>query len=260
MLIHPAFDPVALHIGPLAIHWYGLMYVLAFAQFVWLGRRHLVRRPDLRIDAVLVDDLMFWGVVGVILGGRMGYVLFYRPADFLADPASVFAVWQGGMSFHGGFVGVLLAMAWLARRRGLRWLQVTDFIAPLVPLGLALGRIGNFINGELWGRPADVPWAMVFPLADTVPRHPSQLYQAGLEGVALFVLLWWFARRPRPLGQVSAVFLLGYGAARFAVEFAREPDAHLGLLGLGLSMGQWLCVPMLLAGVAMWVWSGRRAG
>jgi phosphatidylglycerol:prolipoprotein diacylglycerol transferase len=258
MLIHPGFDPVALRIGPLAIHWYGLMYVLAFLQFVWLGRRQLARRRDLALSPVVVDDLMFWGVVGVIAGGRLGYVLFYKPLDFLADPASIFAVWQGGMSFHGGFLGVLLAMAWLSRRRGLRWLQVTDFIAPLVPLGLALGRIGNFINGELWGRQADVPWAMVFPLADALPRHPSQLYQAGLEGVGLFVLLWWFARRPRPLGAVSAVFLLGYGTARFAVEFFREPDAHLGLLGLGLSMGQWLCVPMLVAGALMWRWSQRR--
>ena len=185
-------------------------------------------------------------------------MLFYKPLDFVAEPASILAVWQGGMSFHGGFLGVLVAMAWLAHRRGLRWLEVTDFIAPLVPLGLALGRIGNFINGELWGRSTDVPWAMVFPLADTLPRHPSQLYQAGLEGVALFVLLWWFARRPRPLGAVSALFLLGYGAARFTVEFFREPDAHLGLLGLGLSMGQWLCVPMLVVGTAMWVSSRRR--
>jgi phosphatidylglycerol:prolipoprotein diacylglycerol transferase len=259
MLIHPGFDPVALRIGPLAIHWYGLMYVCAFLQFVWLGRRHLARRPDLRIDPLLVDDLMFWGVLGVVLGGRLGYVLFYKPLEFLADPLSIVAVWQGGMSFHGGFLGVLAAMARLAQRRGLRWLEITDFIAPLVPLGLALGRIGNFINGELWGRPADVPWAMVFPLVDAVPRHPSQLYQAGLEGVALFVLLWWFAQRRRPVGQVSALFLLGYGTARFAVEFFREPDAFLGLLGLGLSMGQWLCVPMLVGGVAMWVWSGRRA-
>jgi len=258
MLIHPGFDPVALRLGPLAIHWYGLMYVLAFLQFVWLGRRHIARRRDLMLSPLLVDDLMFWGVLGVILGGRLGYVLFYKPLDFLADPASIVAVWQGGMSFHGGFLGVLLAVAWLARRRGLRWLEVTDFIAPLVPLGLALGRIGNFINGELWGRPADVPWAMVFPLADAQPRHPSQLYQAGLEGVALFLLLWWFARRPRPLGAVSALFLLGYGVARFVAEFFREPDAHLGLLGLGLSMGQWLSVPMLVAGVAMWVWSRRR--
>ncbi len=258
MLIHPGFDPVALRLGPLAIHWYGLMYVLAFLQFVWLGRLHLARRRDIALSPALVDDLMFWGVVGVILGGRMGYVLFYKPLDFMADPLSIFAVWQGGMSFHGGFIGVLGAVAWLAQRRGLRWLQITDFIAPLVPLGLALGRVGNFINGELWGRPAEVPWAMVFPLADALPRHPSQLYQAGLEGVVLFVLLWWFARRPRPLGQVSALFLLGYGAARFTVEFFREPDAHLGLLGLGLSMGQWLCVPMLLAGI--WLWRRSSVG
>jgi phosphatidylglycerol:prolipoprotein diacylglycerol transferase len=258
MLIHPGFDPVALRLGPLAIHWYGLMYVLAFLQFVWLGRLHLARRRDIALSPALVDDLMFWGVVGVILGGRMGYVLFYKPLDFMADPLSIFAVWQGGMSFHGGFIGVLGAVAWLAQQRGLRWLQITDFIAPLVPLGLALGRVGNFINGELWGRPAEVPWAMVFPLADALPRHPSQLYQAGLEGVVLFVLLWWFARRPRPLGQVSALFLLGYGAARFTVEFFREPDAHLGLLGLGLSMGQWLCVPMLLAGI--WLWRRSSAG
>ncbi|MFZ4498188.1 MAG: prolipoprotein diacylglyceryl transferase [Burkholderiales bacterium] len=258
MLVHPGFDPVALRIGPLAIHWYGLMYVLAFLQFVWLGRRHLARRRDLALSPVLVDDLMFWGVIGVIFGGRLGYVLFYKPLDFLADPASIVAVWQGGMSFHGGFLGVLLAMLWLAHRRGLRWLEVTDFIAPLVPLGLALGRVGNFINGELWGRPTEAAWGMVFPLADAVPRHPSQLYQAGLEGLALFLLLWWFARRPRPLGAVSAVFLLGYGTARFAVEFFREPDAHLGLLGLGLSMGQWLCVPMLIAGAWLWRRSQSR--
>jgi phosphatidylglycerol:prolipoprotein diacylglycerol transferase len=259
MLIHPGFDPVAVRLGPLSVHWYGLMYVAAFVQFLWLGRRHLLRRPDLTMTPDLLDDLMFWGVLGVVLGGRLGYVLFYKPLDFVADPASIVAVWQGGMSFHGGFLGVLLAVAWLAQRRGLRWLQITDFVAPLVPLGLAFGRIGNFINGELWGRPTDGPWGMVFPLVDGVPRHPSQLYQAALEGVALFVLLWWFARRPRPLGQVSALFLIGYGAARFAVEFAREPDAHLGLLGLGLSMGQWLCVPMLVAGAYLWRWSTARA-
>ena len=256
VILHPGFDPVALQLGPFAVHWYGLMYVLAFLQVMWLGRVHLRRRPDLGLSPQFLDDLVFWGVIGVLLGGRLGYALFYKPGDFLADPAAIVRIWQGGMSFHGGLLGVLLAMAWVARRSGVRWLTITDAIAPLVPLGLALGRVGNFINAELWGRPTESAWGMVFPLVDQLPRHPSQLYQAGLEGVALFVLLWWFAARQRPVGQVSALFLAGYGVARFAVEFAREPDAHLGLLGLGLTMGQWLCLPMLL--VAGWLWQRSR--
>ena len=262
MLTHPAIDPVALQIGPLAIHWYGLTYLAAFGLFYWLGTRRL-QHPGFvgtawsRRD---VEDILFLGVVGVIAGGRIGYCLFYKPAYYLANPLEIFAVWQGGMSFHGGLIGVLLAMVWFARTRQRPWLQVMDFVAPCVPTGLAAGRLGNFINGELWGRVADpsLPWAMVFRGAGDLPRHPSQLYQFLLEGLLLFVLLWLYARRPRRLGEVSAAFLAGYGVLRFVVEYFREPDAHLGLLGLGLSMGQWLCVPMVLAGVALWRWARRH--
>ena len=261
MLMHPQFDPVAVRIGPLAVHWYGLMYLAGFAMFVWLGRRRLRHEPyrSLGWQPRDVEDILFWGVLGVILGGRLGYVLFYKPLTYLAEPWRIFAVWEGGMSFHGGLLGVLLAMAWWARREQRPWLQVTDFIAPCVPVGLALGRVGNFINGELWGRPAppDLPWAMVFPSAGPLPRHPSQLYQFALEGLLLFVLLWAFASRPRRVGEVSAAFLIGYGVMRFVAEYFREPDAHLGLLSLGLSMGQWLSIPMLLAGAALWMWARR---
>jgi phosphatidylglycerol:prolipoprotein diacylglycerol transferase len=262
MLVHPQFDPVALAIGPLAIHWYGLMYLIAFAQLLLLGRWCIAHRPWLKWDAKMLDDVLFYGVLGVIVGGRLGYVIFYKPDVYLADPLAVFKVWEGGMSFHGGFLGVLVAMALFARKYGLRWLAVTDFIAPLVPLGLAAGRLGNFINGELWGRAADptLPWAMVFPQAmDGVSRHPSQLYQMAGEGLALFVILWWYSAKPRPLGAASGVFLIGYGVFRFAAEFTREPDAFLGLLGLGLSMGQWLSLPMVGAGALMLRWAQRRA-
>ncbi|MDP3483612.1 MAG: prolipoprotein diacylglyceryl transferase, partial [Sulfuricella sp.] len=202
---------------------------------------------------------LFYGVLGVVLGGRLGYVLFYQPAHFLAHPLEIFSVWQGGMAFHGGFLGVLAAMWLFARRTGKSWLAVTDFIAPLVPLGLGAGRIGNFINGELWGRPSDVPWAVVFPQIDSIPRHPSQLYQFALEGLALFALLWLFSRKPRPTGAVSGLFLIGYGAFRFLVEYTREPDSFLGLLALNLSMGQWLSLPMIVAGMAMLRWAYRKS-
>lgn len=261
MLMHPQFDPVAIRIGPLAVHWYGLMYLAAFAMFVWLARRRLRHEPyrTLGWPPRDVEDILFWGVLGVILGGRLGYVLFYKPLTYLAEPWRVFAVWEGGMSFHGGLLGVLLALAWWARRQQRPWLQVMDFVVPCVPVGLALGRIGNFINGELWGRPAppDLPWAMVFPAAGPLPRHPSQLYQFALEGLLLFVLLWAFARRPRRVGEVSAAFLTGYGVMRFVAEYFREPDAHLGLLSLDLSMGQWLSLPMVVVGVALWLWARR---
>jgi len=259
MLIHPQFDPVAIHLGPLAIHWYGLMYLAGFMTFLWLGRRRIATLNDSRIDIKLLDDLLFYGVIGVILGGRLGYVLFYKPANYFAHPLEIFYVWQGGMSFHGGFLGVLAAMAWLAYKKNLRWLQITDFIAPLVPPGLAFGRIGNFINGELWGRPADLPWAMIFPTVDSLPRHPSQLYEFVLEGLLLFALLWVYARKPRPTGMVSGMFLVGYGSIRFLVEFTREPDDFLGLLSLGMSMGQWLSLPMAIGGVLLMIWSIRRA-
>ena len=258
MFVHPQFDPIAISIGPLAVRWYGLMYLVAFILFVVLGRVHARRQPALRWDAQQIDDLLFYGVLGVILGGRLGYVLFYKPAYYLAHPAEILAVWQGGMAFHGGFLGVLVAM-WLFGRRTQRpWLAVTDFIAPLVPLGLAAGRMGNFINGELVGRVTDVPWAMVFPQVDGLPRHPSQLYQFGLEGLSLFLILWWFSAKARPRGLVSAVFLIGYGAFRFIAEFGREPDDFLGLLTFGLSMGQWLSLPMILAGLLMAAWAVKR--
>jgi phosphatidylglycerol:prolipoprotein diacylglycerol transferase len=304
MLVHPQFDPVAVQIGPLAIHWYGLMYLAAFMAFLWLGRKRIAMlnkaqnsrrqtlyprrktrkaqeerrqareerrkaqdaknqgvpaRPIIPFTAKLLDNLLFYGVMGVILGGRLGYVLFYKAGYYSAHPLEIFAVWQGGMSFHGGFLGVLVAMAWFAHKHHLRWLQLTDFIAPLVPPGLALGRLGNFINGELWGRPTDVPWAMIFPNVDKLPRHPSQLYEFALEGVLLFTLLWWYARKPRPIGAVSGLFLIGYGSFRFLVEFTREPDDFLGLLSLGMSMGQWLSLPMVIAGVLLMVLSSRRA-
>lgn len=263
MLIHPQFDPVALQLGPVAIHWYGLMYLVAFMQVILLGRWCIAHRPWNGWTQKMLDDVLFYGVLGVIVGGRLGYVLFYKPAEYLADPLSILFVWQGGMSFHGGFLGVLVAMALFARKYQLRWLAVTDFIAPLVPLGLAAGRLGNFINGELWGRAADpsLPWAMVFPqTGDGIARHPSQLYQFAGEGLLLFAILWLYARKPRPVGAVSGVFLIGYGSFRFLAEFAREPDAFLGLLGLGLSMGQWLSLPMVIAGILMLRWAQRQPG
>ena len=262
MLIHPQFDPVALQLGPVAIHWYGLMYLVAFVQVILLGRWCMAHRPWSGWTPKMLDDVLFYGVLGVVVGGRLGYVLFYKPAEYLADPLAILQVWQGGMSFHGGFLGVLVAMMLFARKHDLRWLAVTDFIAPLVPLGLAAGRLGNFINGELWGRAADpaLPWAMIFPQAgDGIARHPSQLYQFAGEGVLLFIILWIYARKPRPVGAVSGVFLIGYGSFRFLAEFAREPDDFLGLLAGQLSMGQWLSLPMIAAGVLMLVWALRRA-
>jgi phosphatidylglycerol:prolipoprotein diacylglycerol transferase len=259
MLVHPQFDPVALHLGPLDVRWYGLMYLVGFVQFVVLGKIRARQNLLTGWHPRDVDDMLFYGVFGVILGGRLGYVLFYKPAYYLAHPLEIAALWQGGMSFHGGFLGVLLALALFAHNRHKRWLEVTDFVAPLIPLGLAAGRLGNFINGELWGKPASVPWSMVFPQVDQVPRHPSQLYELGLEGLLLFALLWIYARRRRPVGAVSGAFLVGYGAFRFIAEYAREPDSFLGPLALGLSMGQWLSLPMVLAGGALMLWAYWKA-
>ncbi|MHB1083904.1 MAG: prolipoprotein diacylglyceryl transferase [Thiobacillus sp.] len=259
MLTHPQFDPVALQLGPIAIHWYGLMYLAAFAQVILLGRWCIAHRPWSGWKLNMLDDVLFYGVLGVILGGRLGYVLFYKPAEYLAHPFDILKLWEGGMSFHGGFLGVIIAMALFAHRHKLRWLSVTDFIAPLVPLGLAAGRLGNFINGELWGRATDLPWGMIFPQAgDGIARHPSQLYQFAGEGLLLFVILWLYASKPRPVGAVSGVFLIGYGSLRFIAEFAREPDSFLGLLDLGLSMGQWLSLPMIVAGVIMLRWAQHQ--
>jgi phosphatidylglycerol:prolipoprotein diacylglycerol transferase len=250
MLIHPQFDPVAVSLGPLAVRWYGLMYLAGFAAFLLLGRRRAQAQPWHGFTAESLDDLLFYGVLGVVLGGRLGQVLFYEPAYYLAHPLEILAVWKGGMSFHGGFLGVLVAMWLYGRKLGKTFWQVTDFIAPLVPLGLFAGRIGNFINGELWGRVADasLPWAMVFPYVDPLPRHPSQLYQAAGEGLLLFALLWWYSARQRPERAVSAVFLIGYGALRFLAEFFREPDAGIFGLSYTISMGQWLSLPMIAIG------------
>ncbi len=267
MLIHPQIDPVALQVGPLAVHWYGLTYLAAFGLFMLLGMRRLRHEPFASIAGVGawsrrdVEDILFLGVMGVVLGGRIGYCLFYKPLYYLAHPLEIFAVWQGGMSFHGGMLGVIAAMIWFAHSRGKPWLQVADFVAPCVPTGLAAGRVGNFINGELWGRLSspDLPWGMVFRGGGDLPRHPSQVYQFLGEGLLLFVLLWLYARKERKQGQVAAVFLLGYGVLRFVAEFFREPDAHLGILSLGLSMGQWLCVPMIVGGIALWWWARRAS-
>ncbi len=269
MLMYPHIDPVALQIGPFAVHWYGLTYLAAFGLFLLLGMRRLRHEPFASVQGAGawsrkdVEDILFLGVMGVIIGGRLGYCLFYKPEYYLANPLEIFKVWQGGMSFHGGLLGVIASMTWFARSRRKPWLQVADFVAPCVPTGLAAGRVGNFINGELWGRLADpsLPWAMVFPQSGTLlPRHPSQIYQFLLEGLLLFVLLWFYARKERKPGQVAAMFLLGYGLFRFIAEYFREPDDFLGLLGLGLSMGQWLCVPMILGGMALWAWSQQRYG
>jgi phosphatidylglycerol:prolipoprotein diacylglycerol transferase len=264
MLVHPQFNPVALALGPVQIHWYGLTYLVAFGLFLLLATRRarlpwFVRAGWTRRD---IEDMLFYGVLGVVIGGRVGYALFYKADYYLQHPLEVLMVWKGGMSFHGGMLGVIAAMILFARLRERPWLEVTDLIAPCVPTGLASGRIGNFINGELWGRAADpaLPWAMIFPQSGTdLPRHPSQLYQFALEGLLLFVLLWFYASRQRPTGQVSGAFLFGYGVFRFIAEYFREPDSFLGLLALGMSMGQWLCVPMILGGALLWAWSGRRA-
>ncbi len=263
MLVHPQFDPIAVQLGPVAIHWYGLTYLVAFGLFLWLAslrvrQPHFADRGWTRRD---VEDMLFYGVLGVVIGGRIGYALFYKPGYYAAHPLEVLMVWKGGMSFHGGLLGVLVAMALFARSRGRHFLDITDLIAPCVPTGLASGRIGNFINGELWGRAADpsLPWAMVFPQSGSdLPRHPSQLYQFALEGLLLFALLWLYARKPRGLGQVSGLFLVGYGLLRFVAEYFREPDSFLGVLALGLSMGQWLCLPMMAAGAALWAWGRGR--
>lgn len=279
MLIHPQFDPIAISLGPLAIRWYALSYIAGFAMFLWLGRKR-IRQTVAPVNVAQLDDLLTWGVVGVILGGRLGYVLFYQRENYFADPISILKIWEGGMSFHGGFLGVLLAVALYSHKYKISLLKLLDFIAPLVPLGLASGRIGNFINGELWGRVTDPShfWAMGFPQAahadrllaaikpqyaqwlaelSYLPRHPSQLYQFSLEGLSLFAILWIFSKKPRPVGQISALFLAGYGLFRFIAEFAREPDANLGLLSMGFSMGQWLSLPMILFGMLMFIVLGQ---
>lgn len=259
MIPYPEIDPVAVAIGPLKVHWYGLTYLGGFLFAWWFGR-HRSKRADSPVDAKQLEDLIFTAALGVVLGGRLGYVLFYGFDRLVAEPMWLFRVWEGGMAFHGGLIGVIVAMAWFARKHRIPFGRLADFVAPLVPVGLALGRLGNFIGQELWGRAADVPWAMVFPKDPLgIARHPSQLYQFALEGCLLFVVLWWFSRVSRPQWAVSGAFLVGYGVLRFTAEFFREPDAHIGFDALGwLTRGQLLCVPMLLAGAAMLWWAYSR--
>lgn len=282
MMIHPNFDPVLIHLGPLAIRWYALSYIVGFCLFIWLGRRRIKSGQTIFTNELL-EDLFTWGVFGVILGGRLGYVLFYQSAYYFNHPLDILKIWQGGMSFHGGFIGVLVAMWLFSRKHKVKFWAVADFVAPLIPLGLACGRIGNFINGELWGRvtSADAFWAMGFPHAhdddvalvmqdpqkwlpvwekfQMLPRHPSQLYEFMLEGIVLFVIMWLFTKKPRPLGQASMLFLLGYGVFRFIVEFAREPDDFLGLLAMHMSMGQWLSLPMIVIGAVGFAYTYKKA-
>jgi len=233
------------------------MYVVAFASFYALVRYRLrkplfLKQSGLKPDNV--EDLLFWAVLGVVIGGRIGYCLFYKPGEYLSQPLEILKVWQGGMSFHGGLLGVLTALLLYCKSRGKEFLRVTDLAAPAIPIGLAAGRMGNFINGELWGRETTVPWGMIFPQSGTdLVRHPSQLYQFAGEGILLFALLWWFSRKPRAVGQTSGLFLIGYGIFRFLAEFAREPDAFLGYLFAGATMGQLLCVPMILAGIWLYL-------
>lgn len=256
-LTFPNIDPVLFSIGPLSVRWYGMMYLFGFLFAMWLANRR-ADKPGSGWTREQVSDLLFAGFLGVVIGGRVGYVLFYNFELFLADPLYLFKVWTGGMSFHGGLLGVITAMFWYARRQQRTFFGVADFVAPLVPFGLGMGRLGNFMNSELWGRVTDVPWAFVFPNGGPLPRHPSQLYELVLEGIVLFFILNWFIKKPRPLGAVSGLFLIGYGTFRFLVEFVREPDVQLGLFGDVISMGQILSTPMIIFGMIFMVWAYQR--
>lgn len=251
MLTFPKIDPVLIAIGPLKIHWYGLMYLIGFAA-VWVLGRKRAGQPWSPIKPEAIEDLVTYGALGVILGGRVGYILFYNFSAFVSDPSILFKIWQGGMSFHGGMLGVFIAMWIFGKKQNCTMLQLTDIIAPLCPIGLGAGRIGNFINSELWGRPTDAPWGMVFPNGGSLPRHPSQLYEAFLEGLVLFIIMWAYTSKPRPTMAATGLVLLCYGCFRFFVEFFRMPDAHLGYLALDwVTMGQILSIPMILIGAWM---------
>ncbi len=258
MLIYPEIDPILFQVGPLKVHWYGFMYLIGFALAWWLGSRR-TRKADAIFTQEQLSDIIFYAALGVVLGGRLGYIIFYDLPAYIASPLAIFKVWHGGMSFHGGLIGVLVAMWLYARKIKRRFFEVTDFIAPLIPLGLGAGRIGNFINGELWGRTTDLPWGMVFPHVDEFPRHPSQLYQMALEGIALFIILWLFSKRSRPMMAVSGLFLIGYASFRFLIEFVRTPDAHLGFIAFDwMTMGQLLSLPMLIAGFILMILAYRQ--
>ena len=258
MLTFPDIDPVAFSLGPLKVHWYGLMYLVGFVSGWWLGQLR-TKKPGSGWTKSQVDDLLFYIALGVVLGARLGYILFYNFPSFIDDPLVLFRVWEGGMSFHGGLLGVLFAIWLFARRFQKRYFEVVDFIAPLAPIGLGAGRLGNFINAELWGKVTDVPWAMVFPGAGSLPRHPSQLYEFVLEGVMLFIILWLYSSKPRPTMAVSGMFALFYGLFRFAVEFIREPDAHIGYLAFNwFTMGQLLTIPLILTGIILLTLAYRK--
>ena len=259
MIHYPQIDPVALSLGPISVYWYGMTYVVGLIFAWWLGkqRAQLAQSP---VAEEQIDDLIFYAALGIVAGGRIGYALFYGAGSLWDDPLRVFRLWEGGMAFHGGFLGVVIAMWLFSRHQKIEFGALVDFIAPLAPVGLALGRIGNFINQELWGRPADVPWAMVFP-ADPLglARHPSQLYQFAMEGVLLFFVLFWYTRSPRPRWSAAGLFLLGYGLFRSLAEFFREPDAHIGFDALGwMTRGQLLSLPMIAVGAAIMIWAYRR--
>jgi len=253
MLVHPNFDPVALQLGPLAVHWYGLMYVCGFLGVYLLGSYRLKKYPNLTEagwNTEQISDLIFYGALGVVVGGRLGYVLFYKPAEYLVDPLSIFMINEGGMSFHGGLLGVIVALAWFARKTKRHIFDIGDFIAPLAPVGIFFGRLGNFINQELWGKTTDLPWGMVFTNGGSLPRHPSMLYEALLEGVLLLLVIWWVAIKPRKSGALAGLFLIGYALARIAVEFVRVPDAHLNYIFYDwVTMGHLLSLPMLVFGL-----------
>ena len=258
MLTYPDFDPVAVSIGPLKVHWYGIMYLVGFSAAWWLGMRR-ARKPDSGWTPDQMSDLIFYGALGAVLGGRIGYTIFYVGDRFLADPLMIFRVWEGGMSFHGGFIGVMFAMFVYAQKQKRKFFDVMDFLAPLTPIGLGMGRIGNFINGELWGRVTDVPWAMVFPGGGDKPRHPSQLYEFLLEGVVLFLIVWFFSAKKRPRMAVSGLFALCYGIFRFVIEFVRQPDSQLNFIAFGwLTMGQLLSTPMIILGVGLLWWAYNK--
>ncbi len=256
MLTFPYIDPVAFSLGPVKVHWYGLMYLIGFVA-AWLLAYWRTKHYKLDWTTEQISDLIFYAALGVILGGRIGYMLFYNTQELLHQPWILFKIWEGGMSFHGGLIGVIIAVWLFARRFNKQFWEVGDFVAPLVPLGLGAGRAGNFINGELWGRVTDVPWAMVYSHVDNQPRHPSEIYEFGLEGIALFILVWCYASKPRATGRVSAVFLMGYAGCRLIAECFREPDPQLGYIAFNwLTMGQLLSIPMLLFG--FWLWWVKR--